>query len=84
MARGVAPTEIDGGIEWVGWYDFEAALPLARASGRGNELFGWMDMTPRIYRLAFAPLPGYIVAGVVDYARPLFARIAHIYILQRP
>lgn len=83
VAQGVSPTALAGGIEWVGWYEFETALPWARAAGKGNELFGWTQMTPKKYQLAFTPLAGYQVIGAVAYSRWLSAQPDHIYILRR-
>jgi len=50
---GVPATEIQGGFEWIGWYDFEKALPLAIAAGHGDDLFCWSDAIPDRYILVF-------------------------------
>jgi 4-amino-4-deoxy-L-arabinose transferase-like glycosyltransferase len=52
---GVPAVEIAGGFEWIGWYDFEKALPLATAAGQGDNLFGWWEAIPDRYILSFEP-----------------------------
>jgi hypothetical protein len=41
-AQGIALENMAGGVEWVGWHEFEAALPLTRATGKGNSILAWM------------------------------------------
>lgn len=82
VAQGIAPEAIDGGFEWVGWYEFETALPVAIARGQKDNLFAWLTVTPDQYRLAFEPLKGYTVFQSVTYHVPVFGREAEIYILQ--
>jgi len=52
---GAPPVEIKGGFEWIGWYDFEEALPLAIAAGRGGDLLAWTEAIPDRYILSFEP-----------------------------
>lgn len=85
VQQGAAPQQIQGGFEWVGWYDFEAALPLAIAAGRGDDLFGWVAVFPDQYFMAFQPL-GVTngrskVSGVVPY-RSRFGPGGEIYALE--
>ena len=84
VEQGVPPTAIDGGVEWVGWYDFEAALAQARSAGRADTILGWMAATPKLYWLAFEPLAGYKVVDEVAYPRPFSDQPDRIYVLQRP
>jgi hypothetical protein len=83
VARGVPPGAIDGGLEWVGWHEFETALPLAIAKGQANDLFAWMSITPKRYTLAFEPLTGYNTVNQVAYRVPVLDRVGHIYVLER-
>jgi hypothetical protein len=83
VQQGVPPGEIDGGLEWVGWYEFETALPQAIAAGRRNELWAWYDWTPHRYYLAFEPLEGYRVIDRVEYHTPLIGRVGYVYILTK-
>jgi hypothetical protein len=84
VAQGVPPETIDGGEEWSGWYEFETALPVAIAQGKGNDMFAWRQITPKQYVLAFEPVSGYNVYGQVSYRSPLIGRAGQIYILERP
>jgi hypothetical protein len=82
VAQGVRPEAIDGGFEWAGWYEFESALPVAIARGKGGDLFGWMTLNPHPFRLAFSPLAGYEVLGSVPYRAPLLDPGGQIYVLK--
>ncbi len=68
---GAAPEAINGGFEWVGWYDFEKALPISIATGHGDDLFHWASVLSDRYYMAFQPLGVEAglskVAGVVSY-----------------
>jgi 4-amino-4-deoxy-L-arabinose transferase-like glycosyltransferase len=55
VQTGVQPEQIQGGFEWLGWYDFERALPAAIEAGRGDDLFGWTSVFPDRYFLSFEP-----------------------------
>lgn len=72
VGDGVAPIEIGGGFEWVGWYDFEKALPIALAAGHGDNMFDWYNVLPDRYFMAFEPLGvergRRTVLGVVRYS----------------
>lgn len=83
VQQGVSPGEIDGGMEWVGWYEFESALPQAIAAGKQNELWAWYDWTPHHYWLAFEPVEGYSVIDRVEYHTPLIGRIGYVYVLTK-
>ena len=83
VAQGIAPKNIDGGAEWVYWYEFETALPLARAAGQDNDIFAWMHMTPKEYLLSFEPMAGYSVMSDVRYSHWPSSQSGHIYILRR-
>jgi len=70
---GVPAVEIEGGFEWMGWYDFEKALPLAIAAGREDELFAWVTALPDRFFLAFdtdQPAGGVRVVGTAPYRTP--------------
>lgn len=82
MALGVPPQEIDGGFEWVGWYEFENALPVAIAHGDGDDLLAWMRITPDRYTLAFEPLDGNTVIDHISYCSPMIGCTGSIYVLQ--
>jgi hypothetical protein len=84
VAQGVRPEAIDGGFEWAGWYEFESALPVAIANGKGADLFGWMTVNRHDFRLAFSPAAGYEVRGSVPYrGSPLaFVPAGRIYLLE--
>ncbi len=82
VALGILPEAIDGGFEWNGWYTFETALPRARALGKGDDLWAWMSLTPKQYRLTFAPIEGYTVVDQVVYHTPWLGRSGQIYILK--
>jgi len=62
----VPPVRIDGGFEWVGWFDFERALPIALAAGYSDNLGAWMTIFPDRYFLSFEPVDG---ARIVASAR---------------
>jgi len=62
----VSPVRIDGGFEWVGWFDFERALPIALASGYSDDLWAWMAIFRDRYVLSFEPVKG---APIVASAR---------------
>ena len=83
VAQGVPPEAIDGGFEWVGWYEFETALPRAIASGLKDDIYAWKTLTPKPYKLSFEPLPGYTTLGQVPYRSPLIGRTGHIYMLKQ-
>jgi hypothetical protein len=53
---GASPQEIHGGFEWVGWHDFEQALPQSIAAGRGDDLYAWIAVFPDRYFMAFQPM----------------------------
>lgn len=80
VAQGVAPESIDGGIEWVGWHEFETALPIARASG---DMLAWTKVNPKVYLLAFEGQPGYEIVAVVTYPKLLTNQTGHIFVLRR-
>jgi Dolichyl-phosphate-mannose-protein mannosyltransferase len=84
VAEGVPPERIDGGFEWVGWYEFDSGLAAARAGGHHPDLFEWMKVTPDCYVLAFSPLAGYAELGSTPYSA--WPRAAHgrIYALRSP
>ncbi len=82
VSRGIPPEAIDGGFEWVGWYEFETALPRAIARGYKEDLYTWMTLTPKPYKLAFEPLPGYTVLYQVPYRSPWIGRTGYIYALK--
>jgi len=84
VAGGVSPEAIDGGFEWVGWYEFETALPVAIARGQSESLFAWQTVTPDQYKFTFEPLAGYTIFQSVVYRVPVFDREAEIYVLQPP
>lgn len=67
VAQGVAPENIDGGFEWVGWHEFETALPIAQAKGLGGDMLAWMDINPKIYVVAYSKIPGYEVIEDASY-----------------
>lgn len=79
--QGIQPEQIDGGLEWVGWYEFEATLPQAITADLGNDLFGWTTINPKEYILAFEPLSGHRLIHTIPYQSP-FASPGLIYILQ--
>lgn len=54
----VPPVQIDGGFEWVGWFDFERALPIALAAGYSDNPGAWMTIFPDRYLLTFEPVEG--------------------------
>ncbi|MBI5564947.1 MAG: glycosyltransferase family 39 protein, partial [Chloroflexi bacterium] len=81
VAQGIAPENIDGGVEWVGWHEFEAVLPIARA--RGSDILEWMKINPKTYLLAFEPLPGYAIVKEVSYPEPFIDQTGHIFVLRR-
>ncbi len=81
VAQGAPPDAINGGFEWVGWYEFETALPIAIAHGQRDDLFAWMAVTPDQYTLAFEPLPDYTLRDRFPYQTRL-GRSGQIYILQ--
>jgi 4-amino-4-deoxy-L-arabinose transferase-like glycosyltransferase len=83
VAQGVPPEAIDGGFEWVGWYEFETALPRAIASGQKDDIYAWMALTSRPYKLSFGPLPGYTTLGQVPYRSPLIGHTGQIYMLKQ-
>lgn len=82
VARGVAPGEVDGGFEWLGWYEFESALPRAIAAGQGRDLWAWTRVTPKRYRLSFTPLPESRVVDRVPYRIPWQGERGNIYVLE--
>jgi hypothetical protein len=82
VAQGVPPEAIDGGFEWIGWYEFESALPVAIANGRRSDLFAWTTVNRHAYRLAFSPVAGYDVIGWVPYRGSLLDPGGQIYILR--
>ena len=84
VARNVPPEIIDAGFEWVGWHEFESALPVSIAKGKGRDLRAWTTETPDEYRLAFSPLDGYSVIDVVPYAGSPLAPARRLYLLRSP
>lgn len=82
VAQGVPPAAIDAGFEWIGWHEFETNLPRAIAEGKGNDLWGWLYVTPKPYRIAYEPLEGYVILERVPYRTPVLGRIGDIYVLQ--
>lgn len=79
--QNIPPEKIAGGLEWTGWYEFEATLPQAIATGLGDDLFGWSKINLKEYVLAFEPLSGYRLVHTIPYHPPLTPPRA-IYILQ--
>jgi hypothetical protein len=73
VQTGVAPETIQGGFEWLGWYDFEKALPAAIEAGRGDDLFGWTNVFPDRYFLSFEPQPRTRTIGSAPYTSRLGA-----------
>ncbi len=83
VAQGILPGQIDGGMEWLGWHEFETALPRAIAAGKEKELWAWENVTPHLYWLAFEPIEGYSVIDRVEYHTPLIGRVGYVYILTK-
>jgi 4-amino-4-deoxy-L-arabinose transferase-like glycosyltransferase len=85
VAKGASPQQINGGFEWVGWYDFETALPLSIAAGHHDDLFHWASVLPDRWFMAFQPLGvergRSAVAGVVHY-RTRFGPGGDVYALE--
>ncbi len=81
VQRGIPAERIGGGFEWVGWHEFEAALPKALAAGREDDLFGWMKVTPDRFLLAFGPVPRFRVIDRVAYRSRALGRGGHVYSL---
>lgn len=82
VAQGVHPENIEGGLEWDGWYAFETAWPQAMAQGKRNDLWAWMTITPHQYWLAFESLPGYTVVRQTPYSGRLSRQTKYIYTLK--
>ena len=82
IAQGVPPETINGGFEWVGWYEFETALPQALAQGKWSDQFAWTSLTPDRYVLAFEALPGYRIFDHVPYQAPLVGHTGDVYVLE--
>ena len=83
VAQGIAPERIGGGIEWVGWHEFETALPIARANGLGTDILAWMNVNPKTYVFAFSKMPGYEVVEDVAYPGWRIGAGGHIFVLRR-
>jgi len=83
IAEGVPPETINGGFEWVGWYEFETALPQALAQGKWADQFAWASLTPDRYVLAFEAIPGYRVVDTVPYETPLLGHTGDVYVLTK-
>lgn len=82
VAQGVDPAHIDGGFEWIGWHEFNSALPAAIAQGHGRELFGWMRITPDRYRIAFSPIQGHALVDSVPYQGSFFNEAGAVFVLE--
>ncbi len=83
VAQGIPPERIDAGIEWIGWHEFETVLPIARATGLGNDMMAWMHVNPKTYVFAFSQLPGYDVVEEVTYPAWQTANGGHLFVLRR-
>jgi hypothetical protein len=83
VAQGIPPETIDGGFEWVGWHEFETTLPQTIARGLKQDLYAWMTLTPKTYKLSFEPLLGYTVLHQVPYRSPWMGRTGYIYVLKQ-
>jgi hypothetical protein len=66
VAQGVAPEDVDGGYEWIGWHEFRNAPPPTALAPDFDPLY-WMKLRERRYALAFTPLEGYDVVVAVSY-----------------
>jgi len=82
VAEGIPPEEIAGGLEWVGWHEFERTLPIARQQGLGRDLLGWMKVTPDRVFLSFSPIDGYRIRSTVPYESWLGGR-RQLFVLER-
>jgi hypothetical protein len=86
VARGVPLERIDAGMEWDGWFLYEASrrqrLPPRTPGGPF-----WTQViataTDSTYVVAFAPLPGYAALERREYPAWLRAEPAYLYVLQR-
>jgi 4-amino-4-deoxy-L-arabinose transferase-like glycosyltransferase len=84
VTQAIAPENIDGGIEWVGWHEFETLLPVARALGEGSDILVWMKINPKVYLLAFEQLPGYTLVKDMTYPVLIINQTGHVFVLHRP
>ena len=83
VERGIPPESIDGGFEWVGWHDFEAAHPKVLAAGKGDDLWAWVHITPKFFLLAFSPGGALRVVDYVEYRSRFSRSFDRIYVLKR-
>ena len=72
LARGIAPTDIEGGFAWDGWYAENGATDLAPRPPRGLTLAVTRLFFPHVtgrYALSFSPLPNSRVIDSEPYVQ---------------
>jgi hypothetical protein len=86
LAQGWKPPEIDGGMEWNGWYSPE---PRPQAFEGQHRL--WLAFTAHRFphvlgrvALSFSPIPGTRILDQQSYSLWLLARNGHFYLLEPP
>jgi hypothetical protein len=79
IQQGIPAEKINGGFEWIGWYEFEtvfSAVPV----GNTNALLNWATATPKEYLLVFRPNPEYELVRQVPYQSLLWK--GNVYVLR--
>jgi hypothetical protein len=84
LDQGWKPTEIEGGMEWNGWYSPEPRLQAFEGQHRM-----WLPFTAHCFphvvgrvALSFSPIAGTRILGQESYSLWLLARKGHFYLLE--
>jgi hypothetical protein len=67
VAQGVPTSEIDGGLEWLGWYLYEQAPEPPPSLPANFSKDYWMGWGERRYWLSFTTVEGYTVQSSAPY-----------------
>ena len=74
--RGIAPGDVDGGLEYNGWSAYDPERPLGFSAG-------WWRRPQAEFRVAFAPAPGWSVMAQYPYRTSLPPREGRLLVLKR-